>query len=55
MVVIITVATVDIRAHRLILWDLGGQEDLQQLWDKVCVVIFNSISHISHLSGIHTS
>ena len=22
----------------MILWDLGGQEDLQQLWDKVCVI-----------------
>ena len=30
-----TVATVDVRSHRMILWDLGGQEDLQQLWDKV--------------------
>ena len=22
----------------LVLWDLGGQEDLQTLWDKVCYV-----------------
>ncbi|XP_065911917.1 ADP-ribosylation factor-related protein 1-like [Dysidea avara] len=30
----LNIATVDIRSHRMILWDLGGQEDLQQLWDK---------------------
>ena len=31
-----TVARVDISSVRLIFWDLGGQEDLQSLWDKVC-------------------
>lgn len=30
-----TVARVDVGTVRLILWDLGGQEDLQTLWDKV--------------------
>ena len=29
------VARVDISSARLIFWDLGGQEDLQTLWDKV--------------------
>ena len=29
------VARVDIASIRLIFWDLGGQEDLQSLWDKV--------------------
>ena len=24
------------RSCRLVFWDLGGQEDLQSLWDKVC-------------------
>lgn len=37
--VVATVATIDIRSHRMILWDLGGQEDLQQLWDKVGVFV----------------
>lgn len=29
------VARVDIASIRMIFWDLGGQEDLQSLWDKV--------------------
>lgn len=29
------VARVEIASVRLIFWDLGGQEDLQNLWDKV--------------------
>ena len=33
-----TVARVDVSSVRLILWDLGGQEDLQSLWDKVCTL-----------------
>ena len=33
---IVLVARVDSGMVRLILWDLGGQEDLQTLWDKVC-------------------
>jgi ADP-ribosylation factor related protein 1 len=31
----LNVGRVDIGSQRLILWDLGGQEDLQTLWDKV--------------------
>ena len=30
-----TVARIDMRSARLVFWDLGGQEDLQSLWDKV--------------------
>ena len=29
------VARVDMPSIRMIFWDLGGQEDLQSLWDKV--------------------
>ena len=29
----------DIRSSRLIFWDLGGQQDLQSLWDKVSCLI----------------
>lgn len=29
------VARIDMRSARLVFWDLGGQEDLQSLWDKV--------------------
>ena len=35
---IVLVARVDSGMVRLILWDLGGQEDLQTLWDKVRTV-----------------
>jgi GTPase SAR1 family protein len=31
----VQVARVDIASIRMIFWDLGGQEDLQNLWDKV--------------------
>ena len=30
------VARIDMGSVRLVFWDLGGQEDLQTLWDKVC-------------------
>lgn len=30
-----TVARIDMRSARFVFWDLGGQEDLQSLWDKV--------------------
>eukprot|EP00731_Ephydatia_muelleri_P031153 Em0022g667a len=30
----LNVGKVDIGSSRLILWDLGGQQDLQSLWDK---------------------
>lgn len=31
----ITVGTIDVGKARLMFWDLGGQEELQSLWDKV--------------------
>jgi ADP-ribosylation factor related protein 1 len=30
----LNVARIDMRYCRLVFWDLGGQEDLQSLWDK---------------------
>ena len=39
---IVLVARVDSGMVRLILWDLGGQEDLQTLWDKVCTGNFKT-------------
>lgn len=30
-----TVGTIDVGKARLMFWDLGGQEELQSLWDKV--------------------
>lgn len=30
-----SVGTVDVGKARLMFWDLGGQEELQSLWDKV--------------------
>lgn len=29
------VGTIDVGKARLMFWDLGGQEELQSLWDKV--------------------
>ncbi|XP_073744471.1 ADP-ribosylation factor-related protein 1 isoform X2 [Callorhinus ursinus] len=31
------VGTVDVGKARLMFWDLGGQEELQSLWDKFCL------------------
>ena len=39
------VARVDSGMVRLILWDLGGQEDLQTLWDKVRLGNFKTPRH----------
>lgn len=38
------VARIDINSVRLVFWDLGGQEDLQTLWDKVRVTM-----HVDHV------
>lgn len=34
------VGTIDVGKTRLMFWDLGGQEELQSLWDKVGDVFF---------------
>lgn len=34
------VGTIDVGKTRLMFWDLGGQEELQSLWDKVRDVVF---------------
>lgn len=33
------VGTIDVGKTRLMFWDLGGQEELQSLWDKVRDVV----------------
>jgi len=33
----LNIGTVDVGKARLMFWDLGGQEELQSLWDKNCV------------------
>lgn len=44
--VLFPVGTVDVGKARLMFWDLGGQEELQSLWDKVrhitCLILFFS-------------
>lgn len=38
------VGTIDVGKTRLMFWDLGGQEELQSLWDKVRdVVLFDLV------------
>lgn len=34
------VGTIDVGKTRLMFWDLGGQEELQSLWDKVGDIYF---------------
>ena len=38
------VGTIDVGKTRLMFWDLGGQEELQSLWDKVGDVFFSFIN-----------
>ncbi|OBS78883.1 hypothetical protein A6R68_18740 [Neotoma lepida] len=35
----LNIGTVDVGKARLMFWDLGGQEELQSLWDKTCLSI----------------
>lgn len=32
----LNIGKIDVAGIRLNFWDLGGQEELQSLWDKVC-------------------
>lgn len=32
----LNIGQIDLQGVRLSFWDLGGQEELQSLWDKVC-------------------
>jgi len=36
----LAVGKIDFGSVRLNFWDLGGQEELQSLWDKVSVIVF---------------
>lgn len=38
-----TVGTIDVGKARLMFWDLGGQDELQSLWDKVRALFFFSL------------
>jgi ADP-ribosylation factor related protein 1 len=38
----LNIGKIDIAGIRLNFWDLGGQEELQSLWDKVSEVSFFS-------------
>ncbi len=40
------VGRVDVDRARLVFWDLGGQSELQQLWDKVNFKFFVQISDV---------
>ena len=52
---IVLVARVDSGMVRLILWDLGGQEDLQTLWDKVRTVNHPGTMHAcNEVVSVHT-
>lgn len=33
----LNIGQIDVHGVRLSFWDLGGQTELQQLWDKVCI------------------
>ena len=36
---LLLVGRIELRSQRIVIWDLGGQEDLQTLWDKVKIYI----------------
>lgn len=38
----LNIGKIDIDGVRLNFWDLGGQEELQSLWDKVFFKLFNN-------------
>ena len=38
----LNIGKIDIAGIRLNFWDLGGQEELQSLWDKVCRNIYTT-------------
>lgn len=35
----LNIGKIDVAGIRLNFWDLGGQEELQSLWDKVCIIL----------------
>lgn len=35
----LNIGQIDTKGIRLSFWDLGGQEELQSLWDKVCFAL----------------
>ena len=37
----VLVGRIELRSQRIVIWDLGGQEDLQTLWDKVLLYNIN--------------
>lgn len=39
--VYLLVGKIDVSSVELVFWDLGGQEDLQCLWNKVTVGMFS--------------
>ena len=41
MNVLLLVGRIELRTQRIVIWDLGGQEDLQTLWDKVLLHVCN--------------
>ena len=36
------VGRIELQTQRIVIWDLGGQEDLQTLWDKVLLCNINT-------------
>ena len=51
------VAKINMSHVKLIFWDLGGQQELQSLWDKVLQCSLQQIQfrllHVAVRSGIH--
>lgn len=45
----LNIGQIDIHGVRLSFWDLGGQEELQSLWDKVCTGAIENSSHYKSL------
>lgn len=41
----LNIGKIDVDGVRLNFWDLGGQQELQSLWDKVSITICSDMNH----------
>lgn len=42
----LNIGKIDVDGVRLNFWDLGGQQELQSLWDKVSISIYIQVTYI---------
>lgn len=42
----LNIGKIDVDGVRLNFWDLGGQQELQSLWDKVSISVYIQVTYI---------